>query len=122
VLREGELPVVIETVFMAAHTLNGSSIAIRNLSRIDNYGPCPRAIEKDPELETLAAVRVTGLYGQHDGEYGTADRFHVTHGSVDMLTLALSVVFVESVAVDMDRNAHFWQAVCAHGGGRVVVA
>jgi hypothetical protein len=77
------------------------------------------AIEEGPDLEVLIVVRVTGLDLQYDGEFGTADRFHKTQSSLSIL--AVGVVFVESVSVDVDRNAHMWQTVCAHGGGGVTV-
>jgi hypothetical protein len=112
VWSEGELPVVAVSVFIAAHTISGYRAVPLLLRRIDDLRSCRIAIEKDPELEIIFEMCVTGLYRQHKGEFGTANCFHVTFG----------VVFVESVAVDMDRNAHFGQAVCAHGGGRVVVA
>jgi hypothetical protein len=71
-------------------------------------------------METLIAICVIGLYRQREGKFGTANRFHVTQGS--LCILAVGVVFVESVAVDVDRNAHVGQAICAHCGGDVVVA
>lgn len=122
VWSDGELPVVAVSVFIAAHTISSYRVVPLLLRRIDDLRSRLIAIEKDPELEILFEMCVTGLYRQHKGEFGTADCFNVTYGSVGMLALALGVEFVESVAVDMNRNAHFWQGVCAHGGGRVVVA
>jgi hypothetical protein len=120
VLSKGVLPVVLDSVFVAVHTIDGRSVALLHLGRNDDLPSCPRAIEKGRELEMIFAIFVTGLCGQHEGEFGTTDRFHVAQGS--LCILAFGVVFVESVAVDVDRNAHIWQAVCAHGGGGVFVA
>jgi hypothetical protein len=89
---------------------------LRRLS--DDSGYCITAIERDLELEGIFAIGVVRPYCQRDGEFGTADRFYVTYGS----PLAVGVVFVQSVAVDVNRNAHMGQAVCAHGGSDVVVS
>lgn len=120
VLSESELPVAAEIVYMAARTAHRRSVALRHLSRSGDVRPCKVAIEKDRVLEVLIAVCVTGFYCQHEGELSATDYFHVTN--CGLCILAIGVVFVKSVAVDVDRNTHMWQAVCAHGGGGLVVA
>ena len=120
VLSEGELSFAVDTVFIATHTFDGRSVTLCHLDRTDNPRLDLVTIDRGPEQQIIIAISVIGLCCQQDREFGTTDCLHVTQGCP--FILAVGMVFVESVAVDVDPNAHIWKAIRAHGGDGVVVA
>jgi hypothetical protein len=100
---------------MFAHAVKRLHGAFLRPSRLHDVGPDLAAVKVKTYLQVLVAIREFRPERKHDRELGTLNDLHVRQGSLRVL--AVGLVFVKSIAINVDRHAHSREMVCAHCGG-----